>query len=313
MPCQRSWQSSLTSFDFWTSAQIWYCRCQISFVFGKSEATCITSHIWLILLILGQATPKTSQLVRAFICICYRAVTCTHYYPSRKTSWHLKTPATVRCLLGTWYEAVITTFLSQPNTETREEKMFAFLRSAIFQQMGSITNQMLTEHEDSQSEQHKVSVPTGTWTKHLLLLEVLGLSAELLAIILSKFCKQRWYAHKRGTQKERWLKNCWDSSVSTKLQVGNGCGSALESQGQLFYVFWWALKQTLEHSCPVDTQTFKWILRMPQCLHMAEVTSKIQLLLFYMTSINDSSHHQKYRSFFNLKINLPPLPPQPFL
>lgn len=118
---------------------------QRSFTFGKSEITGITSCMWLILLIQGQDTPQTSQLVRASICTCYRTATHihTHYFQQskqkNKLAFKKNKPAVFRCLLDPWYEAVITTFLSQPNIETREEQMFAFLRRAIFQQMRSRT------------------------------------------------------------------------------------------------------------------------------------------------------------------------------
>lgn len=130
-------------FYFWTSAQIWYCMCQRSFTFGKSGTRGITSYMWLTLLIQGQDTPQTSQLVRASICTWYRTATHTHTHyfqqskQKNKLAFKKNKPAALRCLSDPWHEAVITTFLWQPTIKMREEQMFAFLRRAIFQQMGS--------------------------------------------------------------------------------------------------------------------------------------------------------------------------------
>lgn len=195
-----NWQSLLTIFYSWTSAQIWYRMCQRSFTFGKSESAGITSSMWLILPVQGQDTPQTSQLVRASICTCYRTATHTHTHyfqqskQKNKLAFKKNKPAALRCLLEPWYEAVITTFPSQPNTERREEQMFAFLRRAIFQQMRSRTTNIDGARGSKQTEQGPC--PCWDWAQPFPSSRN-PLPAQGWATILPELCKQE----------ERSLKN----------------------------------------------------------------------------------------------------------
>lgn len=182
--------------------------------------------------------------------------------------------------------------------------MFALPRRAIFQQTRSRTTKYWQSVRIRNQSSIRSPVPVGTWTKHLHLLQALGPPAELLAITLSKVCKQSYHAYKRRWRDERQLKNCWDSSDSTKLRAGNGCGAAPRSLQELFCIFWQALKQPRGHGCSViNQQTFKLIQRMSLCLfYMAEVIIQNPAgFVLSVSSIRESKIDHKHK-FFNLKI-----------
>lgn len=182
--------------------------------------------------------------------------------------------STVRHISGTWYEAVITTFLSQPNIETQEEQMFAFSEKGNIPTDEECKNQILTGCEDSQSKRCRTSVLTRTWAKRLHLLKALGLSAELLVIILSKVCKQRYQAHKRRSHEERWLKDRQDSSVSTKLEVRLELTHNHLSHRRFSTYSEGFMKQTLKGSCSVvNMQAFKKTQRTP--LYLLYATEEV--------------------------------------
>lgn len=182
--------------------------------------------------------------------------THTHYFQQskqkNKLAFKKNKPAALRCLLEPWYEAVITTFLSQPNTDTREEQMFAFLRRAIFQQMRSRTTNIDGAQGSKQTEQGPC--PCWDWAQPFPSSRS-PLPAQGWVITLPEVCKQSCHTH-RKKDLSKTPRPVW----SNRAGGGHGHGPAPGSDQELFHM--WALKQILEHSCSVlNAQTFREIQR----------------------------------------------------
>lgn len=186
--------------------------------------------------------------------------------------------------------------------------MFAFSEKGNIPTDEECKNQILTGCEDSQSKRCRTSVLTRTWAKRLHLLKALGLTAELLVIILSKVCKQRYQAHKRRSHEERWLKDRQDSSVSTKLEVRLELTHNHLSHRRFSTYSEGFMKQTLKGSCSVvNMQAFKKTQRTPlYLLYATEEVWNIQNSAVYLQAAKQNWSEIVF--FFNPIINLPTLP-----